>query len=479
MIIWLLFYWVTVFIALYATEGSSTHSHQKQFSVVKNSSGDYFLLLHWCNIARKILHPQTVEELVSNRTQILPISSYFLQKYHLGDPVPLLKRRNLSPDEKMRVHIQKILALSNTYFWKQSYKFSNRLNPAIERWRNRTLMIWRPNLYDSNITVAWIKNDFSTVDESAVYAGLGLSVLFPIKIFSFNNMREDPRLLTMSDGSLVVAYTSKESLFEPPKQCYFIGTPHPLTGNLVFNATILLESHDSRITQKNWIPFEYNGKLLFIQSIEPLHIVEAVSFDPLTRRAQLRSVVKIGSSGSGKHTVGEAGTAVSDNSTITRLPFHHSHSQLSVSSIWEAAYGLPIRGGTPAILVRGVYLAFFHTVSKFQLPVELRTYFMGAISFCPRPPFNVHSISRYPIVNESLYSGKWTDSPKIDYVVFPIGLVRDPDKENDFVWLSFGHQDIEGWVVQFELDGLFQSMEILAPCGSAHIPKKRNSFTVH
>lgn len=100
---------------------------------------------------------------------------------------------------------------------------------------------------------------------------------------------------------------------------------------------------------------------------------------------------------------------------------------------------------------------------------------MGAITFCPKPPFNVHTISRHPIVNESMYKGKWTDSPKIDYVMFPIGIMRDREKENDFVWLSFGHQDIEGWVVQFELDGLFQSMELVSSCTSEHIPRKKNS----
>ena len=43
---------------------------------------------------------------------------------------------------------------------------------------------------------------------------------------------------------------------------------------------------------------------------------------------------------------------------------------------WRGEYGMPIRGGTPAILVNGVYLSIFHTVSMFQMPYKLKTYFL-------------------------------------------------------------------------------------------------------
>ena len=447
---------------------------QRQYSVAKTDNGNYFLILHSSKEARNIPDIESVAELLPNKSKILSISDEILKGYRLLSSVPLLKRKNSSPDEKMRVHIQKILAIATPTFWKRSFHFSNRLNPAIEKWENRTLIIWRPNLYDSNITVSWLTHDLSSIDSAFSHAGIASSTPVPINIFKFNQMREDPRLLAMRDGSLVITYTSKESLFEPPKQCFIVGKKNPLTGKLELNDTILLEAKNSKITQKNWIPFEYNERLLFIQSIEPLHVVEHIAHDPVTRRAQLRSVVKVGSNKHSDNGLVHFNNYSSDVSQRRAL-YHHQHTPLS--SIWSADYGLPIRGGTPAILIRGVYLAFFHTVSKFQLPIDLRTYFMGAITFCPRPPFNVHMISRHPIVNESMYQGKWTDSPKIDYVMFPIGIMRDEENENDFVWMSFGHQDIEGWVVQFELDGLFRSMEPVSSCTSEHIPpKKKNSL---
>ena len=444
---------------------------QKQYSVAITDDGNYVLLLHFSKEARKIPNIESVAEFVPNNSKILTISDKLLEKYNFINSVPLLKPRNSSPDEKMRVLIQKILAIATPTFWVRSFHFTNKLNPAIERWDNRTLIIWRPNLYDSSITVSWLTDDLSSIDSAFSHAGLAASTPIPIKIFKFNQMREDPRLLAMRDGSLVIAYTSKESLFQPPKQCFIVGKKNLLTGILEFNDTVLLETKDSKITQKNWIPFEFNDRLLFIQSIEPLHIVEHIAHDPMTKRAQLRSIVKVGSNKHASNGLNYFSNTSSDVSL--RMLYHHPHTPLS--SIWSANYGLPIRGGTPAILIRGVYLAFFHTVSKFQLPTDLRTYFMGDITFCPRPPFNVHTISRHPIVNESMYQGKWTDSPKIDYVMFPIGIMRDREKENDFVWLSFGHQDIEGWVVQFELDGLFQSMELVSSCTSEHIPRKKNS----
>lgn len=434
----------------------------KDSSIVRNSlDGGYLLLLHKSQQYKKIPDIDTLKEFVSNLSSIPDVYNEIMSEYRAALPVLSLKRKNSSPDENMRIFISKILSYSYPSFWKDSFSYPNRLNPAIEIWHNKILMIWRPNLYDSNITVSWLANDFSRLNHSATDFGIGASILFKMKVFSFNNLREDPRLLAMTDGSLVIAYTAKESLFEPPKQCFFNVRVSADTGLVEFNDTILLEPQKSKMTQKNWIPFEYNGKLYFIQSIEPLHIVENTGLDPETRRGDIRTVIKISPSTSLKH-----------NQTRPS----HLHSSTSISSIWRAEYGLPIRGGTPAILVRGVYLAFFHTVSRFQLPTLLRTYFMGSIAFCPHPPFNVHLISAHPIVNESMYQGKWTDSKNIDYVMFPIGIVLDPVDPDKYVWISFGHQDIEGWVVKFELDGLFDSMETVAPCSKKRHPLYSSSF---
>lgn len=178
------------------------------------------------------------------------------------------------------------------------------------------------------------------------------------------------------------------------------------------------------------MPFEYNGTLHFIQSIHPLHVLALTSVDG-NRLATLRTVYR-------------------DTANSTRpLPWLGQE------------YGSHIRGGTPAILVRGVYLAFFHTQVNLKVFYSLNTYFMGAVTFCPHPPFKMHSISVYPIVDRRLYEGNWV--PKFhNYVVFPSGLVLEED--GDHVLLSLGHQDMSAWVMRLEINSLFDTMDIVEDC---------------
>lgn len=61
---------------------------------------------------------------------------------------------------------------------------------------------------------------------------------------------------------------------------------------------------------------------------------------------------------------------------------------------WE--FGAP-RGGTPALLVNGEYLAFFHSkkrVFKHGTTSKIGTYFMGAYTFSSEPPFMLLRASR-------------------------------------------------------------------------------------
>ena len=419
------------YISLLILANNKLDASKVRSKIFRREKDSSLILVNFDNcIYRKIPDLESVKELGFDNRNIHKTNEDFLSNCKEIEPLGSLKHSNLSPDERMRVKIQKILALEYPSFWIESYLFPNMLNPSIERWNNHTMMIWRPGLYDSNITVAWLNANNSKIDEEKIMNGLGFRSQFSIKLFPFNNMREDPRLLLMHDNSLVITYTSKVSLFEPPKQCYTIGRINKITGKIEFIDSILMENKEWKPTQKNWIPFENNNKLLFIQNINPLHIIENIMYDPITRIGTMQSIIKL-------------------NNTI-KLP-------------WRAEYGFPIRGGTPAILVKGVYLAFFHTVSKFQHPLELRTYFMGAFTFCPHFPFKIHSMSSHPILKEELYQGKWTDSPKIDYVMFPIGIMLD-DKNSSFVWVSLGHQDRQGLVIKMNINGLFRTMDQVASC---------------
>jgi predicted GH43/DUF377 family glycosyl hydrolase len=193
--------------------------------------------------------------------------------------------------------------------------------------------------------------------------------------------------------------------------------------------------------QKNWVPFEYNGRLLWLESIYPTNVLEVVNeYNATANDSNHEADIKIISKG--EHVSGEE---------ADRL--HRP---------WLNYYGLPLRGSTPAIKVRGVYLGFFHTVLMFQFPYKLKTYFMGAYTFCPEPPFKIHSMSQIPIVLPEWYQGAWL-TIHTDYVVFPIGLFLE-DGDNEHVWLSMGQQDKDGLVLKLHIDELFQRLVNVTEC---------------
>lgn len=57
----------------------------------------------------------------------------------------------------------------------------------------------------------------------------------------------------------------------------------------------------------------------------------------------------------------------------------------------------------------------------------MATYLMGAITFCPHPPFNIHAITYQPIVNQSFYDGPWI-WPSLDFGVYPSGIIYDKER---------------------------------------------------
>jgi len=112
----------------------------------------------------------------------------------------------------------------------------------------------------------------------------------------------------------------------------------------------------------------------------------------------------------------------------------------------------------------------------------MATYLMGAITFCPHPPFNIHAVTYQPIVNESFYDGPWI-WPSLDFGVYPSGIIYDRphhhhensnnkqhnnnhvNRSHD-VWVSIGHQDKNAYIVKFDVIQLYRSMEVVSNCSS-------------
>lgn len=170
-----------------------------------------------------------------------------------------------------------------------------------------------------------------------------------------------------------------------------------------------------RTWEKNWIPFVWNDTIMLSYSINP-HEVLDINLE-----------------------LGECIT-----SYIT-------------SSIIDWKWG-SLRGGTPALLVDGEYLAFFHT-SKEQISeaADNKTmwhYYMGAYTFSANPPFEVTQISSIPIIDKTFYTV--SDSPK--RVIYPGGYAVS----GSTIYLAYGKDDQEVWIAVIDKDKLKKTLQPVA-----------------
>lgn len=185
--------------------------------------------------------------------------------------------------------------------------------------------------------------------------------------------------------------------------------------------------------QKNWCPFDFNGRMLFVSGLQP-HRVVGLTTDPtdsLSLDKDPPSIMSI-----------EAVTISLTN--ITNMNWKYGN----------------MRGGTPAVYIgENRYLSFFHS-SNDIIPggTTVKTYNFGAYIFDSQPPFAVKAMSRHPIVHESMYTGPWIHQEQaffiIDYVVFPMSF----DVRDGVVYLVYGKQDDAGWVAEIDLESLLDSL---------------------
>lgn len=174
---------------------------------------------------------------------------------------------------------------------------------------------------------------------------------------------------------------------------------------------LLHEAYSFRLQEKNWMPFEWDQKLLFVYTIHP----HAVLF-----------------------------TNFYNGACYT---YHET------SSMIDWAFG-PLRGGTPPVLVDGEYLSFFHSpkmvLSNSSCNLPLWHYFMGAYTFSAEPPFPLKKISPLPIVADGFY----TQSNAEKRVIFPGGCVILDSK----IYVAYGKDDCEIWIATLDKKALMDSL---------------------
>lgn len=170
--------------------------------------------------------------------------------------------------------------------------------------------------------------------------------------------------------------------------------------------------YNTRRVQKNWVPFDWKGNIMIGYSINPHEIVHP---DLIT---------------------GEC-------SQVCQTPYAN-----------EWTWG-ERRGGTPATLVDGEYLAFFHSMnvtdSEASRGVHMYHYYMGAYTFSAEPPFHVKTMSRAPIIADGFY----TYSSYHKRVIFPGGYVV----VGSTIYLAYGKDDSEAWIAIIDKNKLIESLK--------------------
>lgn len=172
------------------------------------------------------------------------------------------------------------------------------------------------------------------------------------------------------------------------------------------------QKYHSQFWQKNWVPFDYQGKLLMTYSLDPHEILNL-----------------------------NWATGICNPVCETKgdLP-------------WK--WGPP-RGSTPPILVEGEYFAFLHSGIMMRSKIsgwnELWHYFMGAYTFSSDPPFEITKMTPFFILDPTYYQN--SKHPK--RVIFPGGCVVD----KDLIYVAYGKDDCEMWVSTIDKNKLFKKLQ--------------------
>ena len=297
----------------------------------------------------------------------------------------------------------------------QFKEFPGAFNPSILKVDQGYLLVFRdipdPDyfLWDSDIVIVRLDANFDPISEPEILNTRSL-------ISKTNSHSEDARLFSYR-GRIFVIYNDNIDQVIPnywDRRDMFIAELTEVNGQFQLTVPLKLvyeEVYKHVACQKNWMPFESNGKLLFIYSISPHKIL----YPNLLNGA--------------------------------------CYSCYETSALIDWPLG-KLRGSSPPLLVDGEYLVFFHsampTTSVASSGQELWHYFMGAYTFSPKPPFEITKITPRPIVGEGFY----TKSNCQKRVIFPGGFVDD----GDHLHVAYGKDDCEMWIATLDKAALKREM---------------------
>lgn len=296
-------------------------------------------------------------------------------------------------------------------------------NPSIVRWKGMLLMSFR-DIYEPCYVSDLDSAGYSMI--GLVFVDENINPISPPQFLDLQgesfvlSRAEDPRLITVEDRLYIIYSDNQEEMVS--KGGYRMRVAELQFDGYRFSVKSLdrmlhFEGEDRGKREKNWVPFEYDGGLLFAYSIAPHHVMR-----PILGHSSCETIAK-------------------------------THGTLN----WK--WG-ELRGGTPGLLINeGQYLAFFHSSTKMATNFSegecIPHYFMGAYLYSAHPPFEITQKSPYPIINNKFY----TDNVYIPYwkplnVIFPGGFIHD----DRHIWVVYGRHDHEVWAVKFDKQALLDTL---------------------
>jgi predicted GH43/DUF377 family glycosyl hydrolase len=297
--------------------------------------------------------------------------------------------------------------------------FDHAFNPGIVRWNDKLLLCFRfipdaKQTFHSHIGLVWLNDDFSIISTPEILH-LQASSHVPERI-------DDARLIVVA-GKLYLVYSNNidEKVSRGGFRMFIAELRQDVHGKFFAYTSERLSyfsGESQALREKNWVPFDCQGKLLLAYSITP-HLI----FAPLLDGSEACEMISLSSQN---------------------------------SNAWN--WGT-LRGGTPAMKIGEDYLSFFHSSVKMASvhsdAKETMHYFMGAYTFSAEPPFALKYISPEPIFGKNFYQGaKYKPYWGSVNVVFPCGFVFN----DNYIWVTYGRQDHEVWLVKIDRKGLFASM---------------------
>lgn len=336
-----------------------------------------------------------------------------------------------------------LLANVNVLFGEQSFiDFEDRLHPAIKTITEIVIpefpCAFNGTIFSYNDHILYCfrerdKNLKSTFGMGCVYLDKNFKPISKPHIIQWKDpnpssfeQTQDPRLFVVA-GKLYIIFSNFYSFEGITARRMFVAQLTEENEMFSIEKPVCMQAPErlSKRWEKNWVPIVHNDELYLAYTLEPHYVLK-----PNIKTGQIEEAFL--SSGDINWQWGE------------------------------------LRGGTAAFLDHDKYIAFFHSSlllkSVHSKGKKIQHYVMGAYLFESKLPFHLTAISPEPIVGKGFYCGKPYPTWKPLHVVFPMGLIVGEDS----LWVSYGRQDFETWVVEFDKQKLYASLE---PIGNSS--KKR------